>query len=77
MNRPTPAELVAARDYIAANEPDWDNEKFDEATSVVLAELLWFQSREPLVRALVGAIEDTAGDGCPEWRTLVSWELDV
>lgn len=36
----------------------------------------WYEQREPLVRALIGVIEDRLGDKCPEWRALVSWELD-
>ena len=34
-----------------------------------------FEDREHLVRRLAGAIEDTLGDRCPEWRALVSWEM--
>lgn len=39
-------------------------------------ELSWFKRRESLVRRLVGTIEDRLGDNCPEWRALVSWEMD-
>lgn len=49
-----------------------------EARAAMDAERLKaYDAREPLVRRLVGAIEDTLGDKCPEWRALVSWELDA
>lgn len=44
--------------------------------SRVEAQLAHFEKREPLVRSLIGAIEDRLGDACPEWRAVVDWEMD-
>lgn len=38
------------------------------------ATLAWFVKREPMVRALVGAVEDGMRVETVEWRTLVDWE---
>lgn len=44
-----------------------------------LAKLAWFEAREHLVRALIGAVEDAGvfrDEAQDEWRMLVDWETE-
>jgi hypothetical protein len=44
----------------------------------LLRKLSWYENREPMVRILVGAIEDTMSlEWWPEWRALVDWEASA
>ena len=62
-----------------ASDPDVQDEqdlKTAQALRLLAAEVRRYQRREPYVRKLVGAIEDTLGDKCPEWSELVAFEMD-
>lgn len=61
-----------------ASDPDVQDEqdlKTAQALRILAAEVRRYQRREPYVRKLVGAIEDTYADKCPEWRDLVTFEM--
>lgn len=50
--------------------------ELEDEADAAKAKLAWFEKREAMVRALVGAVEDIMLAELAEWRALVDWEME-